>query len=239
MPRPGHAHVTPPAPRSYISHAFILALVIRVLSVLLLPQTAFQPDEFYQSLEPAHWLVFGYGHLTWEWRDLPRRLADDGQGGSGWPGWYDRVVVGGRMRGWIWPGVFALVYRALTYLGVEERALTVSCTDQINSTCPADPVEAAPRLIGALVAASTDYATYRLGMKVLGPGAGAAAVRSYLTSLLSRSISCDALTGDAAVLISHIALQRPYPSPGLIDLARNTAHHLSPALLPASGSRCA
>lgn len=30
-------------------------------------RTFFQPDEFFQSLEVAHRLVFGYGHLTWEW----------------------------------------------------------------------------------------------------------------------------------------------------------------------------
>ena len=29
--------------------------------------TFFNPDEYWQSLEPAHRLAFGYGHLTWEW----------------------------------------------------------------------------------------------------------------------------------------------------------------------------
>lgn len=29
--------------------------------------TFFQPDEFYQALEPAHFLVYGYGYITWEW----------------------------------------------------------------------------------------------------------------------------------------------------------------------------
>jgi phosphatidylinositol glycan class B len=44
----------------------ILALAIRVL-IALSTRTFFQPDEFFQSLEPAHHLVFGYGKLTWEW----------------------------------------------------------------------------------------------------------------------------------------------------------------------------
>ncbi|EPX72035.1 pig-B [Schizosaccharomyces octosporus yFS286] len=35
-------------------------------------KTFFQPDEFYQSLEVAHHLVFGYGFLTWEWRNSIR-----------------------------------------------------------------------------------------------------------------------------------------------------------------------
>ncbi|KAF8211969.1 Alg9-like mannosyltransferase family-domain-containing protein [Mycena galopus ATCC 62051] len=42
------------------------ALFVRVL-IALSTSTVFQPDEYFQSLEPAHRLVFGYGHLTWEW----------------------------------------------------------------------------------------------------------------------------------------------------------------------------
>lgn len=44
----------------------ILALSVRIL-IALSTRTFFQPDEYYQALEPAHALVFGYGHLTWEW----------------------------------------------------------------------------------------------------------------------------------------------------------------------------
>jgi len=29
--------------------------------------TQFDPDEFWQAHEVAHRLVYGYGHLTWEW----------------------------------------------------------------------------------------------------------------------------------------------------------------------------
>ncbi|PPQ78174.1 hypothetical protein CVT25_015507 [Psilocybe cyanescens] len=43
-----------------------LAIAIRVI-IALFTRTFFQPDEYFQSLEPAHNLVFGYGHLTWEW----------------------------------------------------------------------------------------------------------------------------------------------------------------------------
>ena len=41
-------------------------LTFRLINALLC-QTFFQPDEFYQSLEIAHKLVFGYGWTTWEW----------------------------------------------------------------------------------------------------------------------------------------------------------------------------
>ncbi|KAF9265631.1 glycosyltransferase family 22 protein [Marasmius fiardii PR-910] len=44
----------------------ITALAIRIL-IAICTRTVFQPDEYFQSLEPAHHLVFGYGHLTWEW----------------------------------------------------------------------------------------------------------------------------------------------------------------------------
>lgn len=30
--------------------------------------TFFQADEYWQALEPAHAMVFGYGYLTWEWK---------------------------------------------------------------------------------------------------------------------------------------------------------------------------
>ncbi|CAA7271512.1 unnamed protein product [Cyclocybe aegerita] len=43
-----------------------LAIGIRVL-IALCTRTIFQPDEYFQALEPAHHAVFGYGHLTWEW----------------------------------------------------------------------------------------------------------------------------------------------------------------------------
>ncbi len=52
-------------------HYFIvLALVIRV-AIALATRTFFQPDEYFQALEPAHYLVFGYGDLTWEWTSKP------------------------------------------------------------------------------------------------------------------------------------------------------------------------
>lgn len=37
------------------------------LALALFSRSFFVPDEYFQSLEPAHRLVFGYGHLTWEW----------------------------------------------------------------------------------------------------------------------------------------------------------------------------
>ena len=38
------------------------------VALALLTRSIFQPDEFFQSLEVAHNVVFGYGKLTWEWQ---------------------------------------------------------------------------------------------------------------------------------------------------------------------------
>ncbi|XP_076655940.1 phosphatidylinositol glycan anchor biosynthesis class B [Halictus rubicundus] len=43
-----------------------LLLLWRLCSVFLV-QTAHVPDEYWQSLEVAHRLAFGYGYRTWEW----------------------------------------------------------------------------------------------------------------------------------------------------------------------------
>ncbi len=44
----------------------LTSLAVRI-SIAVLTRTVFQPDEYFQSLEPAFHFVFGYGHLTWEW----------------------------------------------------------------------------------------------------------------------------------------------------------------------------
>ena len=48
-----------------VRHVLLLA-AFRTLNALCL-QTYFVPDEYWQGPEVAHRLVFGYGHLTWEW----------------------------------------------------------------------------------------------------------------------------------------------------------------------------
>ena len=71
---------------------------VRLLSVFLV-QTWFVPDEFWQSMEVAHRLSFGYGHLTWEWT----------QG----------------IRSWLYPMSIAIVYKHLENFGLDHRLLLV------------------------------------------------------------------------------------------------------------------
>ncbi|KAF3987709.1 hypothetical protein FT663_03708 [Candidozyma haemuli var. vulneris] len=47
---------------------FGVVAVLRFLNAISII-TFFQPDEFYQALEPAHKLVYGYGYITWEWHE--------------------------------------------------------------------------------------------------------------------------------------------------------------------------
>ncbi|XP_071478286.1 GPI mannosyltransferase 3-like [Diadema antillarum] len=67
-------------------------LLFRWLNVALV-QTSFVPDEYWQSLEVAHKMVFGYGYLTWEWQ-------------SG-------------LRGYTYPALFAAQYKILAMLNLD------------------------------------------------------------------------------------------------------------------------
>ncbi|CCD26502.1 putative glycosylphosphatidylinositol-alpha 1,2 mannosyltransferase NDAI_0H03290 [Naumovozyma dairenensis CBS 421] len=49
-------------------------ILIRVVNSLL-TRTFFQADEYWQALEPAHLLAYGYGELTWDWKFEIRSYA--------------------------------------------------------------------------------------------------------------------------------------------------------------------
>ncbi|MCO5564107.1 hypothetical protein L7F22_017763 [Adiantum nelumboides] len=50
------------------SKLLLSCIAFRLLNAIVL-QTFFNPDEYWQSVEVAHRIVFGYGHLTWEWSE--------------------------------------------------------------------------------------------------------------------------------------------------------------------------
>ncbi|SGZ52409.1 CIC11C00000002844 [Sungouiella intermedia] len=52
--------------RRLLLAVFLVSLIIRLFNAFTI-RTFFQPDEYFQALEPAHKLVFGYGYITWEW----------------------------------------------------------------------------------------------------------------------------------------------------------------------------
>ncbi|ETV98749.1 hypothetical protein, variant 1 [Aphanomyces invadans] len=71
-------------------------VVFRVFNALFV-RTYFNPDEFWQSSEVAHHMVFGYGYLTWEWQPHAQ------------------------LRGYAHPAIFALLYKSLQLLGLDSR----------------------------------------------------------------------------------------------------------------------
>ncbi|BEJ13219.1 hypothetical protein CspHIS471_0303930 [Cutaneotrichosporon sp. HIS471] len=189
-----------------IPRALQVALAVRALS-LALPHTFFQPDEFYQAFEPAHGYVFGHGHLTWEWRDLPLP--------PGLPQtWWTQTVAGGRLRGWIWPGVFVLVYKFVQALGLDSS----------------DAIVIAPRVVGVLLAAFTDYYTSLLAAKVIGRGYAPGALFLSLTSLFNAHLLPRALSTSPETLLTTMALYY-YPLP---SFSRTVP--LSPSSAPTSTS---
>jgi hypothetical protein len=89
-------------PSSY-PPAYIILLIFSVRVIIALStRTFFQPDEYFQALEPAHRLAFGYGHLTWEW------------------------VSERPIRNVIYPAMWAGVYQLLKWTGLDETELLVS-----------------------------------------------------------------------------------------------------------------
>ncbi len=78
---------------------FFAFLIVRLSSVFFV-QTWFVPDEFWQSLEVAHRLSFGYGYLTWEWSEGIRSL--------------------------IYPLVFSIPYKAMEYFCFDSQKALVT-----------------------------------------------------------------------------------------------------------------
>ncbi|KAJ6226426.1 gpi mannosyltransferase 3 [Anaeramoeba flamelloides] len=74
---------------------FILLLFLFRIANSYLCQTFADPDEYWQSLEVAHNVVYGYGHLTWEWITA--------------------------LRGYLHPMIFAGLYYFLSLLGLDEN----------------------------------------------------------------------------------------------------------------------
>ncbi|XP_073922097.1 GPI mannosyltransferase 3 isoform X3 [Castor canadensis] len=76
----------------------LFTIALRIFNCFLV-QTSFVPDEYWQSLEVAHHMVFNYGYLTWEWAE--------------------------RLRGYTYPLVFASIYKILHLLGKDSVQLLI------------------------------------------------------------------------------------------------------------------
>ncbi|XP_014230783.1 GPI mannosyltransferase 3 isoform X1 [Trichogramma pretiosum] len=85
-------------PRFIRNKVFILLAVWRVASVFVV-QTSHVPDEYWQSLEVAHKLAFGYGYLTWEWR------------------------IG--IRSYLYPFLISILYRIVNFLNLDDAIVVI------------------------------------------------------------------------------------------------------------------
>ncbi|KAK6179580.1 hypothetical protein SNE40_011906 [Patella caerulea] len=77
---------------------FLGLLALRCVNALMI-QTHFVPDEYWQSLEVGHNMAFGYGYMTWEWRE--------------------------GLRGYTYPLVFAVLFKIQQILGLDTRILMI------------------------------------------------------------------------------------------------------------------
>ncbi|CAD6972094.1 unnamed protein product, partial [Tilletia controversa] len=100
----------------------VLLIAFRLLNATL-TQTYFQPDEFWQSLEVAHRIVFGYGYSTWEWRDGRATAAAAAATATGAVSWWDSVVVGSPVRSIAYPSLFVPLYWTLKVLKLDDTFL--------------------------------------------------------------------------------------------------------------------
>ncbi|KEG04986.1 phosphatidylinositol glycan, class B [Plasmodium vinckei vinckei] len=50
----------------FSKYSLFYLIIFRIFNSVLI-QTTFFPDEFAQSVEIGHYMVFGYGHMPWEW----------------------------------------------------------------------------------------------------------------------------------------------------------------------------
>ena len=140
---------TPRLPWDYVMQTWTYcALIFRVL-VAFCTRTFFQPDEYFQSLEPAYHLVFGYGHLTWEWLS-PQPI-----------------------RSIVYPALNVPIYWLLKITGLSESAigdwLLVSYSiDALRNEVESMAQISCPKILHGLLAAGTDIWLAELSRIVLG-----------------------------------------------------------------------
>nr|XP_061796420.1 GPI mannosyltransferase 3-like [Nerophis lumbriciformis] len=88
----------PPLRKEWLTIA-VFSVIFRMVNCFLV-QSSFVPDEYWQSVEVAHHMVFNYGHLTWEWKE--------------------------GIRGYSYPLCFAVIYKILHWIHCDSAYLLES-----------------------------------------------------------------------------------------------------------------
>lgn len=82
----------------FLSFTFVTFLLFRLSSVLFV-QTSYVADEYWQSLEIAHKMTFGYGYVTWEWKE--------------------------GIRSYFYPFIISIFYKVLKYFSIDSVTFIV------------------------------------------------------------------------------------------------------------------
>lgn len=145
---------------SAVSQNVLLSLIaFRILNAVCV-RTFFQPDEFFQSLEPAWQIAFGKDSgawITWvrSWISGRQSIANK----KLLKEWTHHL------RSSIHPIIFAAVYYV---------ANAISWGLRLSPLTRADVLIAAPKVAQAVIAALGDYYTWKLAGKVYGRGSNEA-----------------------------------------------------------------
>ncbi|GAA5891479.1 hypothetical protein JCM6882_004485 [Rhodosporidiobolus microsporus] len=208
--------MAPPLPSS-LTPLTVLALALLVrLTAALLSRAFFQPDEYWQNLEPAYRWVFssssssssgsafplargpGTGE-TWEWRSSTKGPSEE-------RGWWTWEVL----RTLLKEGGYGGIRSPLSVLPTAGVYWLLREVGWANS----QTLVLVPRLLQGCFAASTDLALFLLARRVLGPRYAGAALLASLTSFfhfytLSRTFSNSTET----TLTTWALVFWPWPSP--------------------------
>ena len=148
------------------------------------------PDEIYQSLEPAHELVFGEGLLPWEYRDGARTWV--------LPGLIAALLGGTSLVGLGEPGTYLVVVQ-LAFVAV--AAATVVATYALARALGASP----PASVAGAAAFALAPLTIYFGHRALSETASALPVAAGLACVFSRSRRL--LLAGAALLVLAVLLR--------------------------------
>jgi GPI mannosyltransferase 3 len=179
-----------------------LALAMRTV-IALVTRTFFQPDEYFQALEPAHVFVFGYGDLTWEWTSKPP------------------------IRSPLYPVLNVPIYWLLKILCLDETFLLVRFCILLCRCCTHERKIAAPKMLHGLLAAGTDIWVRELSEKTLGQRYVHATVSMTYPRFVISDIECLQVLSLLDVLLSRVI-----PISFVVQLSGNNLHNYRFVLLP-------
>ncbi|PWN25469.1 hypothetical protein BDZ90DRAFT_233922 [Jaminaea rosea] len=161
------------------------------LFLALVSRGFFQPDEYWQSLEVAHRIAYGYGYTTWEWKA-------QGDTASGLPP--SRIweqLAQGPIRSVIHPAFFVPVYWLLQLTGLEDTSLRTT----------------APRLLQAVLSALASNELFHLARDLGDEHIACSTLLSLLTSPYYLYTAARTFANTAEASLTVFALRRALNNP--------------------------